>query len=128
MLYYPITGSNRCYGQWAISHMLLLEVSENAYDPPLFFKQLLSCFIFSFLCSSGSSFQFFHVCLYVATILSDLKLLQVVSGHLSILFRWTCMCGEVLSTYEDISSYSFRTEVQNKIFATTMANFQASRG
>jgi hypothetical protein len=51
---------------------------------------------FSFLCSSGLSFQFFHVCWYVATILSDLKLLQVVSGHLSILFRWTYMCGEVL--------------------------------
>ncbi len=59
LLYYPITGNNRCYGQWAISYMLLLEVSE--------MHMILNCFsngssvvvlFFSFLCSSGSSFHF----------------------------------------------------------------------
>ncbi len=63
LLYYPITGNNRCYGQWAISYMLLLGVSENAYDPPLFFTQppqLLFYFsLFSVLQGQVSSFSMF---------------------------------------------------------------------
>jgi hypothetical protein len=127
LLYYPITGNNGCDGQWAISYMLLLEVSENVYDPPLFFKQLLSCFIFLFSVFFRVKFPVFPcllICCYyfirseIATgsIRSSLNSIQVD------LYVWRSP-----STYEDISSYSFRTEVQNEIFATTMAYFQASR-